>query len=276
MIKMVPIGGDNREEHGFALLNTTIAAHLFTAGPRPDAAPTLSLAGRLEYGLLTVGSIPDDGLRALWNAGLAKLSAALFTASFTPDKVFLATHLTKRCRWFNETGAGGCPLCEGECPHVDLRLMPVAGLMASCATCPPDRAVVVGPLYTPSFGRLETRTDAIAAEPITDCNGIARMAPFTDYSPLPRGQVRAAPLRRPAPRGVTHAPPGGLLSTRCSSRPAVPASAKAKPPLTTLFVPWRTTAAATCSTSSSRHSNCSLRRMSKRSTDFFGRRRVTL
>jgi hypothetical protein len=194
MIKMVPLGGNSREEQAFAPLNTTVAAHLFTAGPRPDAAPTLSLTGRLEYGHTTVDSLPDDRLRALWNVGLAKLRAALFTTVLTPDKVFLASHMSNRCRWFNETGAGGCPLCEGDCPHVDLRLMPVAGLMSSCATCPPDRAVVVGPLFTPSFGRLETRTDAIVAEPIIDCNGIARMAPFTDYSPLPRDQVRAAPV----------------------------------------------------------------------------------
>jgi hypothetical protein len=185
MIKMAPLGGGNREERGFALLATTVAAHLFTAGPRPATAPTLSLTGRLEYGQTTVSSLPDDRNRALWNAGLGKLRTALFTASFTPDKVFLASHMPNRCRWFNETGVGGCPLCEGDCSHVDLRLMPVAGLMASCAACPPDRAVVVGPLFTPSFGRLETRVDAIVAEPITDCNGIARMAPFTDYSPRP-------------------------------------------------------------------------------------------
>jgi hypothetical protein len=185
MIKMVPVGGDRREKQAFAPLNTTLAAHLFTAGPRPATAPTLSLTGRLEYGQTTVNSLPDDRLRALWTVGLGKLCTALFTTTLTPDKVFLASHMPNRCRWFNETGTGGCPLCEGDCPHVDLRLMPVAGLMASCATCPPDRAVVVGPLFTPSFGRLETRTDAIVAEPIIDCNGIARMAPFTDYSPRP-------------------------------------------------------------------------------------------
>lgn len=195
MITMVTfVLGDGA--HVNATLNTALKSHLFTAGPRPADGPTLSVSDRLEFGETPVSALPDVKERTLWATGLTKLCRALFTTCITPGSVFLATNMCNRARWCNVTGDGGCPLCEKACPYVLLRLMPVAGLLASCPNCPAETSVVVGPLYAPVFGQLTTCARAVGAAPIVDATGVSRMAPVTSYDLRP-DELCTLPSGRP-------------------------------------------------------------------------------
>jgi hypothetical protein len=195
MISMVTfILGDGT--HVNASLNTSMKAHLFTAGPRPADGPTLSVSDRLEFGETSVSALPDVKARTLWTNGLTKLCRALFTTCITPENVFLATNMCNRARWRNATGDGGCPLCDKACPCVLLRLMPVSGLLVSCSNCPAETSVVVGPLYAPVFGQLTTCARAADAAPIIDPNGVSRMAPVTSYE-LRSDELLTLPSGRP-------------------------------------------------------------------------------
>ena len=74
-----------------------------------------------------------------WRRGLEMLRVQLRTERITPESAMLASNahgLTGFARWYNANG-GPCPLCEGRCSHVDLRLMRVAGLMSRWVTASP-------------------------------------------------------------------------------------------------------------------------------------------
>ena len=174
-------------------LNTGIAGHLLTAGRRPKDGPGLSLSNIAAYGSVPVSLSPD---RALWEAGIKRLSDMLWTTRLTADKVMASTNAPGHARFSNEAGSP-CPLCEGTCPHADFRLMRVTGLMASCKRCPPGSCPVVGPLYAPVFGNLDgTSARKVHAPCITDDSGVSRMAPVSHYN-IPSGEL-TLPSARPA------------------------------------------------------------------------------
>jgi hypothetical protein len=115
--------------------------HLLTAGPRPSG-PELTFSGRLSYGLVSVSSIADQRDAIRWRRGLELLRIQLNTERITPESVMLASNahgVGCFARWRNVNG-GPCPLCNGRCAHVDLRLMRVAGLMARWVTAVPNAA----------------------------------------------------------------------------------------------------------------------------------------
>ena len=125
--------------------------HLLTAGPRPSTGPELTFSGRLSYGLVSVSSIADQRDAIRWRRGLELLRIQLNTERITPESVMLASNahgVGCFARWRNVNG-GPCPLCNGRCAHVDLRLMRVAGLMARWVTAASQKRR--GAAFTPAL-----------------------------------------------------------------------------------------------------------------------------
>ena len=128
-----------------------------------------------DYTTTLISDMPRDNiLTKQWLAGLGLLRTLIHSNRITPETTYTATAPVFG-RWDN---VGKCPLCHGECDHVDLRLMSVAGLMASCEKCPPGSCPVAGPLYVSNYGALKGK-HSVPVPTIADASGVPRMAPMS-------------------------------------------------------------------------------------------------
>jgi hypothetical protein len=176
-----------------SLDDAMVSSHFLGSGrPRPAQGPPL----QLSYGGPTalVSDLPPDSIVAKqWRAGLLKLGTMIHSERVSPDTTECAESGVYG-RW--TCSGGDCPLCHGDCVRVDLRLMGVAGLMASCARCPPGSCPIAGPLYVSSYGALKG-DHSVTVPTIVDPSGVPRMAPMSDFIHLiPRGTA-IVPTGRP-------------------------------------------------------------------------------
>ena len=183
-----------------SLDDASVSSHFLGSGrPRPAQGPPL----QLSYGGPTalVSDLPPDSIVAKqWRAGLLKLGTMIHSERVSPETTECADSGVYG-RW--TCSGGDCPLCHGDCVRVDLRLMGVAGLMASCTRCPPGSCPIAGPLYVSSYGALKG-DHSVTVPTIVDPSGVPRMAPMSDFIHLiPRGTA-IVPTGRPGSAKTTH------------------------------------------------------------------------
>ena len=153
----------------------------------------MSLSITPIYTSTLVSDLPRDSIVSKqWLVGLGLLRTFIHSNRITPETTYTATAPVFG-RWDN---MGQCPLCHGECHHVDLRLMSVAGLMASCENCPPGSCPVVGPLYVSNYGALKG-DESVPIPTIRDACGVPRMAPMSSFEHSIPKNTALVPTGRP-------------------------------------------------------------------------------